>query len=79
MEYDKERASEAHNADEEAEQFLSIFSSVALEETVLMLESGNEVRCQISHPQANAVANMESLISDSAGCEKSIVTLNYSW
>ena len=38
LENDKERASEVLNADAEAEEFLSIFSSVALEGTVLMLE-----------------------------------------
>ena len=42
-------ASEVLNADEGAEEFLSIFSSVAPEGTVLTLNSENEARCQISH------------------------------
>ena len=51
LEYDKKRASEAQNANEEAEEFLFISLLVALEGTVLMLNSGNEARCQISpHP-----------------------------
>ena len=50
LEYDKKRASEAYNANKEAEELLVIFLLVALEGTVLTLNSGNEARCQISPP-----------------------------